>query len=166
MEHARAVKVPREAVESDESSIFKAEGTSDSLSSEPPMPARPHKRLHGKRKGPPQSSVGMEGDQPERPPTSSKAPIGIGGATFRRFKVVLVGYSNAVGYCETLKGDFSLRKSLSTQYDIIVAGKSGTSWVKISTNVHGELETYSKGQALGNREFDAVFTVLGTNDIP
>lgn len=80
MEHARAVKVPREAVESDESSIFEDEGTSDSLSSEAATPARPQKRLHGKQKGPPQSSVGMEGDQPERPPTSSKAPIGIRGA--------------------------------------------------------------------------------------
>ena len=28
------------------------------------------------------------------------------------------------------------------------------------------LAAFSKGQALGNREFDAVFTVLGTNDIP
>ena len=127
MEHARAVKVPREAVESDESSIFEDEGTSDSLSSEAATPARPQKCLHGKRKGPPQSSVAMEGDQPERPPTSSKAPIGTGGATFRRFKFLLVGDSNAVGYCETLKGDYSLRKSLSTHYDIIVAGKSGTS---------------------------------------
>ena len=108
----------------------------------------------------------MERDQPERPPTSSEAPIGIGGATLRRFKVLLVGDSNAVGYCETLKGDFSLRKSLSTHYDITVTGKRGTSWVKISTNVHGMLATYSKGQALGNREFDVVFTVLGTNDIP
>ena len=107
----------------------------------------------------------MEGDQPERPPTSSKAPIGIGGAALRRFKLLLVGDSNAVGYCEKMKGDYFSRKSLSTHYDIIVAGKCGTSWVKISTHVHGMLETYSKGPALGNREFDAVFTVLGTNDI-
>ena len=60
----------------------------------------------------------------------------------------------------------SLRKSLSTHCDITVAGKTGTSWVKISTDVKRLLATYSKGQALGNREFDAVFTVLGTNDIP
>ena len=148
MEHIRARKAPGGAVDSEESSMFENEGTSDSMSSDAVVVDRPHKRLRGKQ-----------------PATSSKAPIGIGGATPRRLKVLLVGDSNAVGYCETLPWDNSLRKQLSTHYNITVAGKSGTGWVKIAENVKRQLEAYCKGETLA-KDFDAVFTVLGTNDVP
>ena len=59
-----------------------------------------------------------------------------------------------------------MKKALSAHYDITVAAKSGSSWKKLSSDVHGELQSYVKDESLGRQQFDAVFTVLGTNDIP
>ena len=42
---------------------------------------------------------------------------------------------------------------------------NNTSWVKLSSNVHGDLQSYVKDESLGRQQFGAVFTALGTNDV-
>ena len=192
MDHLRAIEQPigqggGEKVEdqqSDDSSLWEGEGSSDSLSSagmtgpatvgsSPTGPglatslAKPPMRLKGKQRA---SSIKSPGNLP---PTSSNYGSVMSadqGTTStkggQKLKVLLVGDSNAYGYCETTPVDSSLKKALSAHYDITVAAKSGTSWVRISSNVHRELQSYVKGQSFGRHQFDAIFTVLGTNDIP
>ena len=136
MDTVRSIKLshgPSGTVESGESSFWEAEGTSDSLSSEAPKVTRPvSKRFKGKQCPPkslhsPSGHGGVSGATSLKTPighggasgaTSLKTPIGHGGASgatsSKRLRVLLVGDSNAAGYCETGAPDPSLRKALSS----------------------------------------------------
>ena len=73
------------------------------------------------------------------------APVtdpGTGKSTCNLPKLLLVGDSNAVGYCETYDYEDSLRKSLGTEFEVHVAAKSGTSWRKLAQDVHGNLTAF------------------------
>ena len=135
-----------EGIESDDSSLWEGEGTSDSLSSVAPtepatvpsLPSHPSatvskpcRRLKGKQKhsrseGP--LATGAErGEGPLATGSGCKGPLDTGAKSVQKLKVLLIGDSNASGCCETHPFDSSLRKALSAHYDITVAARSSTS---------------------------------------
>ena len=79
--------------------------------------------------------------------------------------LLLIGDSNAKGYCETLPITASLRQSLAAHFAITLAAKSGLSWGKLGQDVEGTLLQFAKPESLLAGSFDAIATVLGTNDI-
>ena len=139
-----------EGIESDDSSLWEGEGTSDSLSSVAPtepatvpsLPSHPSatvskpcrrfkgKQKHSRSEGP--LATGAErGEGPLATGSGCKGPLDTGAKSVQKLKVLLIGDSNAYGHCETCPLDSSLKKALSAHYDITVAAKSGTSWVKL-----------------------------------
>ncbi len=143
-------------VGSDESSMWEAAGSSDSQSSAADQPPPGHTSSKARKGAPSGPEV-----------AHSASELGV------RAQVLLVGDSNAVGYCETHPVSASLRRALGEYFDVILAAKSNTSWSKISGDAHTELQAYAKS-CKGKSDapidlrgrFDAVVTVLGTNDVP
>ena len=86
---------------------------------------------------------------------------------------LLVGDSNARGYCETHRA--SLHQALSAHYCVRLAAKSGAKWNSLSENAHAALNNFAalgrtrraSGEAIAKeRAYRFIFAVLGTNDIP
>ena len=91
--------------------------------------------------------------------------------------MLLVGDSNAVGYCETRDYMSSLRRALSSSWQLHIAAKSGARWTAIAQDVDANLQQFyttgpsrkltdngSKG--LAKATFSRILFVLGTNDVP
>ena len=145
-----------EGVESNESSLWEGEGSSDSLSSDAQTKlaanvSKKRQRRGGKQKDSRSKSPLATGDKRDERPLANgsgcKGPLDKGGESVQRLKVLLIGDSNACGYCETSTRHsvITLEKALSAYYDITVAARSGTSWVKLSKDVHGQLGAFSEG---------------------
>ena len=66
------------------------------------------------------------GEGPLATGSGCKGPLGTGAKSVQKLKVLLIGDSNAHGYCETKTLDSSFKKALSAHYDITVAAKNGT----------------------------------------
>lgn len=85
---------------------------------------------------------------------------------------LLVGDSNAVGYCETLHWDTSLRRALSCSFNVTVAAKSGAKWSNLAGDTQTTLSAYARQRrgkhesALAEGTYHRIIVVLGTNDIP
>lgn len=86
---------------------------------------------------------------------------------------LLVGDSNAVGYCTTQPWAGSLANALGTHFQVTLAGKSGATWVMLANDTSAVLTDWaakcikkSHGNGIVDRSFSAVIVVLGTNDIP
>jgi hypothetical protein len=93
---------------------------------------------------------------------------------------LLIGDSNAVGYCETRDYNSSLRRALSSSWQVYVAAKNGTRWTTIAQDVEDSSlqQFYSASRKLTARGsvqelkelpkamFSRIVFVMGTNDVP
>ena len=79
--------------------------------------------------------------------------------------MLLIGDSNATGYCETQAYKVSLRRALSSSWQVHLAAKRGTTWKDIANDVDGQLQQFCKG-SLAPGKFSYILFVLGTNDVP
>ena len=61
----------------------------------------------------------------------------------KREQLLLIGDSNAVGYCETRDYNSSMRRALSSAWQVHVAAKSGTGrWTTIALDVDSSLQQF------------------------
>ena len=81
-------------------------------------------------------------------------------------KLLLLGDSNATGYCETQPLPKSLRFQLASKFVVCSAGKSGASWKSMAKGIHEHVHRCTKGGVAAKHSFKYVLVVLGTNDIP
>ncbi len=79
-----------------------------------------------------------EGEQQTATPASRKTTIQPTGLC-----ALLVGDSNATGYCETTPWKCSLRKALGKTRNVTVAAKSGASFRALALNFHGQLRQWA-----------------------
>ena len=79
--------------------------------------------------------------------------------------LLLVGDSNATGYCETQPYKKSLRCRLAARFAVTLGGKSGTSWKRVAQSVKDYLQE-SSGGVVSEEFYTYILVVLGTNDIP
>ena len=79
--------------------------------------------------------------------------------------LLLVGDSNATGYCETQPYKKSLRCRLAARFAVTLGGKSGTSWKRVAQSVKDYLQE-SSGRVVSEDLYTYILVVFGTNDIP
>jgi len=97
----------------------------------------------------------------------------------KRESLLLIGDSNAVGYCETRDYNSPLRRALSSSWQVHVAAKSGTRWTTIAHDVDSSLQQFYSAsrkltahgsvqelKELPKAMFSRIVFVLGTNDVP
>ena len=151
MSELRSVSKEQEHAESDQGSVWSGAGTSASESSEDEggsvVDSKPK---HGVSRG-----------------GKSKLGTGLGPskAEGSQDTLLLLGDSNAAGYCETHPLPKSLRFQLASKFAVCSAAKSGTSWKSIAKDIHNHIKTYTK-EGTARHHFKYVLVVLGTNDIP
>ena len=119
-----------EDMESDKSSLWAGEGTSDALSSEEEKEpttevCKSGRRMTGKQKP---SSVKSPGGLSGESQGASVASASGSTTVSQKMKVLVVGDSNALGICETKEPELSLRQALSVHYDITVVAKDKSGW--------------------------------------
>ena len=105
------------------------------------------------------------GQKHQLPASGQRRPTVVDMKANKTTSLLLVGDSNACGYCETQPYAKSLRCHLSDRFAVVTAAKAGAPWRQIASNIDGHIHQCSSGVA-ARRSFDLVFVVLGTNDIP
>ena len=134
-------------VESDAGSIFSVGGTSETESS---VPDHAPSRIRAASVTTPGQTGGHGGE-----PRSKEKP-----------SLLLLGDSNASGYCETQPPAKSLRRRLESEFVVVSAGKTGASWKVMSKGVEKHLEQCEACPIITGRKYEYIVMVLGTNDVP